>query len=101
MRRPDIGDIVQILRAPDTIAAGFADRTGTCHGFTTPSVTGVDVIGPGERDEALYVTLDDGTAAWFDASLVTFLDVDAGQTAVIGSQRFVRLPSGEWVKEPE
>jgi hypothetical protein len=99
MRRADLGDIVRILRTSETEAAGYAGRSGTCYGFTTPSVTGVAVVGTSPDDEALNVAFDDGTSAWFDPALVEFVDVDAGQSAVIGDKRFVRLPSGEWVED--
>ncbi len=83
-----------------TTAAGYADRTGSCYGFTTPSVTGVEVIGPSLTDDALAVGFDDGTTAWFDPALVIFLDVNAGQVAQIGDKRLVRASSGDWVENP-
>jgi hypothetical protein len=101
MRRADFGDTVRIVSTPDTMAAGYADRTGTCYGFTTPSMTGVQVIGPGPADDALNVAFDDGTSAWFDPSLVVFIDVNAGQDATIGNKRLVRGPTGAWVEAPE
>jgi hypothetical protein len=63
-------DSVRIVRSPETIAAGFADRTGDVYGVTTPSVTRVEVIGLGDEDVALNVAFEDGTSAWFDPSLV-------------------------------
>jgi hypothetical protein len=96
-----LGDTVRIVSTPETIAAGYADRTGTCHGFTTPSITGVQVIGNSGADNALNVAFDDGTTAWFDPSLVAFMDVNAGQVAKIGEKRFIRQPTGEWVEAPD
>ena len=52
MRMPDLGDIVDIVSSPETVAAGFAGRRGTCYGFTTPSVTGVEVVGSSDDDLA-------------------------------------------------
>ncbi len=101
MRRADLGDTVRIASTPETTAAGYGDRTGTCYGFTTPSLTGVEVIGPGLTDDALNVGFDDGTTAWFDPALVIFLDVNAGQVVLIGDKRLVRASSGEWVEVPE
>jgi hypothetical protein len=101
VRRADLGDIVRIVDTPETTPTGYANRTGTCYGFTTPSITGVEVIGGGATDDALNVGFDDGTTAWFDPSLVIFLDVNAGQVAIVGDKRFVRAPSGEWVEEPD
>ncbi len=100
MRRAEMGDIVRILRTTDTIAAGYADRTGTCYGFTTPSATGVQVVGLATEDQALNVGFDDTASAWFDPSLVVFVDVDAGQVAIVGAKRFVRAPNGDWIEAP-
>ena len=66
-----------------------------------PSVTGVQVVGDFADDHALNVGFEDGTSAWFHPSLVTFVDVNAGQVAVIGNKRFVRIPNGDWVEEPD
>lgn len=100
MRRAQLGDIVRIVSTPETTAAGYAGRTGTCYGFTTPSVTGVDVVGDAYEDDALVVGFDDKSEAWFIPGLVEFVDVNAGQIATVGDKRFVRSPSGEWVEDP-
>jgi hypothetical protein len=99
MLRPDLGDIVEIAASPDTVEAGFAGRRGTCYGFTTPSVTGVDVIGGDGGDFALSVGFDDGTSGWFHPSLVSFVSVNAGQIAIVGDKRFVRAADGRWIPE--
>ena len=39
------GDRVQIRQSPETVAAGVAALEGEIYGFTTPSTTGVEVIG--------------------------------------------------------
>ncbi len=94
-------DTVRVVSTPETIAAGYADRTGTCFGFTTPSVTRVPVVGTLEDDFALNVGFDDDTSAWFDPSLVAFVDVNAGQIVEVGDRRSIRLPNGEWVEAPD
>ena len=101
MRRAEIGDEVLILSSPETLATGHAGRMGTCHGFTTPSVTGVPVIGEAAVDAAVNVSFGDGTSAWFDPALVEFVDVRAGQVMTIGDRRFVRAPDGAWIDESE
>jgi hypothetical protein len=68
--QPKVGDRVTILRTSATAAAGFADRTGTVGGWTTPSVTEIKVIGNPRADHAHGVNFDDGTHAWFDPELV-------------------------------
>jgi hypothetical protein len=100
MRRVDVGDIVRILSTPETVAAGYADRSGTCYGFTTPSATGVEVVGSAAEDDALSIHFDDGSSAWFARSLVAFVDVDSGQMMRIGEKWFVRTPDGDWVESP-
>lgn len=69
-----IGDVVRIVQSPETVATGYAGRTGLASGWTTPTVTGVDVIGSRDEDIATGVTFDDGTTAWFDPSLVAPVD---------------------------
>lgn len=98
MHQIEMGDHVRIVEAPETIANGYASREGTCYGFTTPSVTGVQVIGQGPEDYALNVGFDDGTTAWFGRSLVEFLDVSPGMVIQIGSRRLVRATNGDWVE---
>lgn len=85
-----MGDLVRIRTSPDTVAAGYADRTGTCYGFTTPSQTGIEVIGQDTEDYALVVGFDDGTHAWFSRTLVEFLDVSAWERKSIGNKRVLR-----------
>jgi hypothetical protein len=61
---------VEIVAAPATISTGFAGRTGVLYGWTTPSITEVDVVGGSPADEAVNISFDDGTSAWFEPSLV-------------------------------
>ncbi len=44
-QRPSLGDHVRILDDPAAAEGGWAGREGTCYGFTTPSLTGVEVVG--------------------------------------------------------
>lgn len=96
MRRADMGDTVRIASTPDTIAGGYADRTGSCHGFTTSSVTGVEVVAATGEDIALNVAFEDGTDGWFDPSVVVIVGDGPLATAQVGDQRFVRDRAGEW-----
>jgi len=100
MRRVEVGDKVRILTTPETVAAGYADQTGICYGFTTPFVSGVDVIGSAVEDDALSIHFDDGSSAWFARSLVAFVDVGSGQMMRIGKKWFVRTPDGDWIESP-
>jgi len=91
---------VRILPTPETITAGFANRVGQCLGFTTPSVTGVEVIGASEDDFAFSVLFDGGPQVWFAPSAVEPLGFEPGQLAQIGDKTFVRSANGDWVEAP-
>jgi hypothetical protein len=67
----DPGTRVAVARTPATEAAGYAGRTGTLSGWTTPSGGHVPVIGSPPSDHAHGVNFDDGTEAWFDPDLLT------------------------------
>ena len=58
----DLGDSIRIVTAK-SIAAGYADQMGTCYAFTTPSITGVQVIGHTGVGDALNVEFEDGTSS--------------------------------------
>jgi hypothetical protein len=92
----EMGDSVRIVSTADTVAAGFAERTGICYGLGTPSLYPVEIIGAITKDRAFNVGFTDGTTAWFDPSVVAFVDVNAGQTIGIGGRQFVRAVDGHW-----
>ena len=96
-RPASFGDQVRIAHTPLTVATAFADRIGTCHGWTTPSASGIRAIGL-IGDVALNVGFDGGQSAWFDASLVIFIEIAAiGTTITVGDRTFVRDANGQWV----
>jgi hypothetical protein len=91
------GDKVRILFTNATEAAGVAGQTGIVHGETTPSVTGVEVIGNASEDYAIAVMIDGrDEALWFTKDLFEFVDHQAGTTIGIAGRRFVRDERGEW-----
>lgn len=95
---PTFGDNVRIATTPATIEAGWAGREGTCYGWTTPSVTDVEVIGRTDLDYAVNVGFDEpGVDAWFDVSLVEVVDHAGGTTMSIGDKHFVRNEDGSWL----
>lgn len=64
-------ETVRIKSTDDTRRLGIAGREGKILGFTTPSVTGVTVIGPLTNDFAWGVSVDDGQpAVWLADELV-------------------------------
>jgi len=98
--RIDLGDHVRIVSTPETEAFGYAGREAVCYGFTTPSVTGVSVVGQ-TADYALAVSFDGHDVVWFDETLVSFLDHAPGMVATVGTKRFVRTSDGGWSEVPD
>jgi hypothetical protein len=91
-------DNVRIVRTPETESLGFAGETGSCHGFTTPSITGVEVVGGDESDLAFNVHFGENDA-WFAPELVEFVDHAPGSTISIGDRTFVRTKDGAWIDQ--
>ena len=96
------GDRVRIVSDPATTAAGFAGRVGVVYGWTTPSVTGVDVVRASDDDFAYNVGLEEaGSDAWFASHLVELVDHSPGMEITIGDKQLVRDASGEWKEQPK
>jgi hypothetical protein len=97
--KPSFGDNVVIRSTPETVSAGVAGKTGSVSGFTTPSVTGVDVVGGTAEDYALAVMFDDDTPdTWFREDLIQFVDHGVGTEIRIGNMKAVRAADGSWVE---
>jgi hypothetical protein len=94
-------DRVRIRECPDTIAASVALLEGEVYGFTTPSVTGVEVVGGAPDDYAINVSLEpSGACLWFRPDLVEFIDHNAGAEVVVGNVKAVRQTDGTWLESP-
>ena len=92
-----VGDNVRIRTMPATQAAGVAGRIGNVAGFTTPSYTGVQVIGEVKDDLAFSVTFRNPDAQlWFAPELLEFVDHAPGLDVQIGKKRLVRRADGGW-----
>lgn len=90
------GDRVRISASPETTAAGVAGLEGEVYGFTTPSMTGVDVIGGAPDDYALNVNLEPKDEAfWFRPDLVELLHHNAGLQVSAGGVKAIRQADGE------
>jgi len=95
------GDNVRVLSNPLTEKLGLAGLVGQVYGETTPSVTGVDIIGELKGDHAINVQLQGRQEPlWFVPELLEFIDHAPGTEIVIGKKRLIRTASGEWVQEP-
>jgi hypothetical protein len=80
------GDNVSIVDAPPTPQSGHATLVGVCYGMTTPSVTGVEVLGDAFDDVAVNVHFENDAVpdAWFAPELVTLVDHAVGSRATVG-----------------
>ena len=97
------GDTVRVIATRVTTDAGYADLVGTVYGETTPSVTGVEVIGDVKGDYAINVYFKEkDTSVWFDPGLLQFVDHGAGQEITLDGveKKLVRNEDGEWVEHP-
>ena len=91
------GDRVRIRSEKATESKGVAGHTGIVHGETTPSVTGVEVIGDATEDYAIAVIVEGhGQALWFAENLLELVDHQPGTTMRIGDRLIVRDEHGDW-----
>ena len=91
------GDNVRIISSQETDALGLSGKKGQVYGETTPSVTGVAVIGKTEEDFALNVSFEEiDQEFWFAHHLLEFIDHGEGTEIVIGNHRAVRQADGSW-----
>ena len=98
------GDNVKVRGTPETEANGLAGLVGQVYGATTPSVTGVEVIGDLARDRAVAVHFHGrGETLWFAEELLEFVDHAPGTTvgAAGGNKSLVRSETGEWIEIQE
>ena len=92
-------DNVRIRVTPATEAAGVAGRIGNVAGFTTPSMTGVEVIGEVKEDLAFSVMFENPQIQlWFAPELLEFVDHAPGQEIEIGKTKLIRRADGGWDK---
>jgi len=99
----DFGDTVRVRSTPATQAAGVAGVVGPVYGVTTPSVTGVQVIGQLSEDRAIHVFIEGRMEPlWFAPELLEFIDHRAGAVASIKgvNKQWTRNEDGTWTEEP-
>ncbi len=98
------GDNVRVRASPETEARGVAGLVGQVYGDTTPSVTGVAVIGEVTHDRALNVQFEGRSETlWFAPELLEFVDHAAGtEIRVDGvAKKWVRTSTGDWAEIPD
>ena len=96
-------DRVRIKRTEETQTLGLAEREGQVFGWTTPSVTGVSVIGTITDDYAVNVFFDElDEDLWFANDLVEQVDNGAGTVISLDGvdKEWIRLPNGDWKERP-
>ena len=95
------GDNVRVRPTPDTTGAGLAGQTGQIYGVTTPSITGVAVIGSPSADLAFAVQFQGRQdAIWFSEEVLEFIDHGPGselQLAGVG-KKWTREADGSWTE---
>jgi hypothetical protein len=95
--RLTLGDKVRIRSTDVTESLGVAGQTGIVYGYTTPSVTGVDVIGNTPEDYAVSVGIEGRNEQfWFAVDLLEFVNHGAKTTMTIAGRQFIRDEGGEW-----
>jgi len=93
-------DNVRVRTTPLTEQAGLAGRTGQVYGVTSPSVTGIEVIGDQTNDVAYNVAFPDRGDYWFARELIEFVDHAAGTEIGIAGKKWAINGSGEWIEQP-
>jgi hypothetical protein len=97
--RISFGDTVTVRAVAETEAARIAGKTGTVYGYTTPSSTGVHVVGALQRDHAVNVYFDDlRESFWLPEELLVFVDHRAGiRVSISGvNKEWIRKTDGSW-----
>jgi hypothetical protein len=104
MPTPTFGDHVRVIDTHETQAVSLAGVHGTVSGFTTPSVTGVEVIGRPNDDYAVAVMIEarNDETYWFAEDLLEFLDHAPGTEVWVSGAPFkeIRNADGSWRRAP-
>jgi len=95
------GDNVRVRVTPETVAVGLDGAMGQVHGVTTPSVTGVTVVGTTADDCAFAVQCKGRQdAVWFSAELLELVDHGAGTEIRLDGvdKKWTRAADGSWIE---
>ena len=97
------GDNVRIRRTPETERLGIAEAIGNVYGETTPSETGVEVIGELLSDYAHQVYFESlKKSYWFAPEMLEFVNHAPGTEVHVHGTAFksVRQRDGTWKDVP-
>ena len=89
----------KVLATPLTTSLGFADRIGVIYGQTTPSQSGVDVVGEITDDYAVNVYFEElDLAVWFGERVLELVEAapEIKTTLIDG---FIRVETVERKKD--
>lgn len=96
------GDNVRVRTVAETSRLGLAGMTGQVYGETTPSVTGVEVIGIVQDDYAINVFFKERNEdLWFAPDLLELVNHAPGTEMRVGGapKKWTRNARGEWMEE--
>lgn len=97
-----IGHRVRVIKVPQTESSGIAGRIGSLAGFTTPSQTGVEIIGEADHDTAFNVRFQnpDGNA-WLPPEYLEFINRTSALEIDIYGKRWSWRADGALNQRPE
>lgn len=101
---PDLGDNVRVRESQETRALGIAGRVGSIFGFTTPSITNVNVVGAKTEDLAYSVHIEERNEQfWLAPELIEFLDHGEGVEMRLDGvpMTWKREADGSWSEHPD
>lgn len=101
---PDFGDNVRIKESSETVALGISGRYGEIYGFTTPSKTDIESVGPKEEDLAYSVNIKElDKQFWIAPSLIEFVDHGAGTEMRLDGlpMTWRKEADGSWTEVPD
>jgi len=94
------GDRVRFRSTELTERLGLVGLLGSVFGESVPSSSGVVVEGACSDDFAVNVVIDGRQGSiWIAPEHVEFVDHGPGQEMRLGTKRFVRSASGEWLEQ--
>jgi hypothetical protein len=99
MTAASFGDNVRIRNRPVTEDAGVVGLCGVVYGMTTPSHTGVAIIGSLKEDYAINVYFAArGESLWFAPDLIEVINHGAGTEITLDGvdKKWIRRADGGW-----
>ncbi len=102
MTRITFGDKVRVKSSIETDAINITNLVGEVYGETTPSQTGIELIGNSENDIAFNVHIDElDDSFWLSPNLLEFVDHNEGTEITLDGvdKKWTRSDKGEWIEK--